>query len=155
MDMSRMSQGQMIAGVGGVVLIVSLFLSWFSGFSVATGIGTVSSSASAFDYFSGMDIIMLIVGIAAIAWAVSGAGGFSLPAHSGWIVALLGVAMVGFTLGVVLEYSNAGIGAWLGFVSTIAITYGAFSASANPAPKAARPATPATPPTPPPAAPTA
>jgi hypothetical protein len=152
--MSKMSQGQMIAGVGGVVLIISLFLDWVSGISVATAAGTFSAGGgNAFDVFSGMDIIMLIVGIAAVVWAVSGAGvGMDLPPYSAWIIAGLGIVVFGWALGWDLENSNAGIGAWLGLAATVAIAWGAFSATANPAPKASEPATPATPP---PAAPSA
>ena len=60
MDMSKLSQGQMIAGVGGIVLIVSLFLDWIS---------TPFGGGTAFDVFSGMDIIMLLIGVAAVAYA--------------------------------------------------------------------------------------
>ena len=122
MDMSRLSRGQMIAGGGAIVLIVSLFLSWESGFGI---------SATAFDLFSGMDIIMLIVGIAVLAYVGSTAMGSSvaLPGNSAMIVALLGVAMVGWTLGWCLEDPIAGIGAWLALASSIAITYGGYEAT--------------------------
>jgi hypothetical protein len=74
MDTSRMSQGHMVAGVGGVLLIVGLFLDWVSGLG------------NAFDAFSGMDIIMLIIGIVAIAWAASaGMGAATPPALSGML----------------------------------------------------------------------
>ena len=119
---------------------------------MATAAGTFSAGGgNAFSVFSGMDIIMLIVGIVTIVWAATGAGlGINLPPYSGWIVAGLGIAIFGFALGWDLEYSNAGIGAWLGLVATIAIAYGAFAASANPAPRAATRAEPPAPAAPPP-----
>jgi hypothetical protein len=153
MDMSKMSQGQMIAGVGGVVLLISLFLDWVSGISLQVGATTVGTGgANAFDVFSGMDIIMLIVAVLAIVWAVSGAVGMALPASTGWVVALLGVVIVGWALGWDLENSNAGIGAWLGLVAAVAIAWGAFAASTRPAVTSSAPARESTP-TPPPTTP--
>jgi hypothetical protein len=147
MDTSKMSQGEMIAGAGGVVLLISLFLDWVSG--ISTPIGTLGGG-SAFDVFSGMDIIMLIVALVAIAWAVSGAAGMDVPASVGWIVGLLGVAIAGWALGWDIENPNAGIGSWLGLAASVAIAWGAFAAGARPAvaPSAEAPAsTPAPPPT--------
>lgn len=144
MDVSRMSQGQMVAGVGGVLLLISLFLDWVSGVTVtaATGVSLSVGGGSAFDVFSGMDIIMLIVAIAGIAWAVASAVGQTVPPQSGLVVGVLGVLITGWCLGWVLENSNAGIGSWLGLVGAIAMTYGAFEAARHPV-VAAGPATPA------------
>jgi hypothetical protein len=99
-----------------------------------------------------MDIIMLIVAVLAIVWAVSGAVGMALPASTGWVVALLGVVIVGWALGWDLENSNAGIGAWLGLVAAVAIAWGAFAASTRPAVTSSAPARESTP-TPPPTTP--
>lgn len=119
MNTSRVDSGQLIAAIGGIVLIISLFLTWLSapfGFP----------SQSAFDAFSAMDIVMLIVGVLAIVVAVATAidAVAGLPANTGWILALLGVAMVGWTVGFDLEQSNAGFGAWLALAASIAIAYG-------------------------------
>jgi hypothetical protein len=112
MDMSRMSQGQMVAAAGGVLLIISLFLSWGEG-------------ADAFDVFSGMDIIMLIIAIVAIVWGVAaGMGTTTPPALSAMLVGVLGVLVVGFTLGTDLEAPDADIGAWLALVASLAIAWG-------------------------------
>ena len=139
MDTSRMSQGQMVAAVGGVLLIVSLFLSWGEG-------------ASAFDAFSGMDIIMLIIGIIAVVWgAAAGMGAATPPVLSAMLVGLLGVVVLGFTLGTDLELEDADIGAWLALVASIAIAWGALAGGSRrvTAPAATRrPATPASPPPP-------
>lgn len=136
MDMSKLNQGQIIAGLGGIVLVVSLFLSWVSGFTVSVATGSASTSASAFDAFSGMDIIMLIVGIAALGLAVAGATGTNLPPGAAPIVSLLGVVVFGWALGWCLENSNAGFGAWLGLVASVAIVFGAFEAGREPRPVA-------------------
>jgi hypothetical protein len=77
-----------------------------------------------------MDIIMVLVGIAAIALAVfAGFDGADLPANAGFIVGLLGVGTIGWALGWVLESSNAGIGAWLGLLAAIAIALGGLEPS--------------------------
>ena len=150
MDTSKLSQGQMIAAIGGIILIISLFLTWLSLPSPFPG-------ASAWDAFSGMDIIMLIVGILAIGWAAVDALGASvnLPANAGWIVGVLGVLMTGWTFGYDIESSNAGIGAWLGLIGSIAIAVGGFGTAAFRTTRATPASTTSTTPTgsaPPPAA---
>ena len=134
----------MIAGVGGIVLVISLFLTWDDSFG----------SQSAFDLFSGVDIILLLIGIAALAYAGLTAAGSAanLPAHSAFVIAVLGVLAVGMALSITLEDSAAGIGAWLGLFASIAIAYGAYETSRSPAARISRPAAP---PPPPPAAPSA
>jgi hypothetical protein len=135
-DMSRINQGQMIAGVGGVVLLISLFLDWIS---VPFG------GASAFDVFSGMDIIMLIIAVIAIGWAGAAAAGQTVPPSSGWIVGLLGVLVAGWCLGWDLENSNAGIGSWLALVGSIAMAWGGLGASLRPTTSTAAPTSTTTP----------
>jgi hypothetical protein len=126
-DMSNLSRGQLIMAGGGLVLIISLFLSWVSILGV---------SGSAFDAFSGMDIIMLIIGIAALAYGVMMAmgGSVGLPGNAALILALLGVVVFGWALGWDLEEPNAGFGAWLGLFASIAIAYGGYDAWKTPAP---------------------
>ena len=135
MDMSRMSQGQMVAGVGGVLLLIGLFLDWVS---LPGGFG-----GSAFDVFSGMDILLLIVAVLAIGWAAAGPAGMTAPTGSAWIVGLLGVGAIGWCLGWDLENPDAGIGAWLGLVGSIAIAWGALEGGRRPAMVRASPAGPA------------
>jgi hypothetical protein len=133
----------MVAGVGGILLLISLFLDWVSGITITnpvTGASISGGGGSAFDVFSGMDIIMLIIAIAGIGWALATAVGQAVPPQSGWIIGLLGVLVTGWTLGWVLENSNAGIGSWLGLVGAVALTYGAFSSGRQPAAAPAAPA---------------
>ncbi|HEY2772182.1 MAG TPA: hypothetical protein VGI87_16520 [Solirubrobacteraceae bacterium] len=134
MDLSKLSRGQLIAGVGGVLLVLSLFLGWVSVFG---------GTQTAFDAFSGMDIIMLVIGAAAVAFAVVTAAEASvdLPANTAVILSVLGVLVVGWALGWVLEEPSAGFGAWLGLIGAGAIVYGGWEAHRSPAPMAAsRPA---------------
>ena len=67
MGTSRLTQGQMTVGIGGIGPIISLFLSWVS---------FLGLSASAFDAFSGMDLVMLVIGLVAVTFALGAAIGF-------------------------------------------------------------------------------
>jgi hypothetical protein len=114
MDISKLRQSQLIVGAAGIVLVISLFLDWVG--------------VSAFSAFSAMDIVMLLVGLAAVGYAALPASGSaqSLPKDSAWIVLLAGVGVVGWALGICLEDADAGIGAWLGLIGSIAIAVGAY-----------------------------
>jgi hypothetical protein len=69
-----------------------------------------------------------------------------LPGTAGVILAVLGVLVVGWALGWVLEEPSAGFGAWLGLIGAGAIAYGGWEAHRSPTPMAAtRPARPAAP----------
>ena len=115
MEISKLRQSQLIVGGAGVVLVISLFLDWVG--------------VSAFSAFSAMDIIMLLVGLGAIAYAAIPASGseLALPRDSSWIVLLLAMAVVGWALGIALEDADAGIGAWLGLIGSGAIAFGAYA----------------------------
>jgi len=144
MEISKLRQSQLIVGGAGVVLVISLFLDWVG--------------VSAFSAFSAMDIIMLLVGLGAIAYAAIPASGseLALPRDSSWIVLLLAMAVVGWALGIALEDADAGIGAWLGLIGSGAIAFGAYAEvrggtlahSVAPAAAAPPPPTPAAPPPP-------
>ena len=115
MDISKLRQSQLIVGGAGVLLVISLFLDWVG--------------VSAFSAFSAMDIIMLLVGLGAVGYAAIPASGseFPLPKDSSWVVLLLAMAVVGWALGIALEDADAGIGAWLGLIASVAIAYGAYA----------------------------
>ncbi len=114
MDISKLRQSQLIVGAAGIVLVISLFLDWVG--------------VSAFSAFSAMDILMLLIGLAALGYAALPASGStqSLPKDSAWIVMLAGVGVVGWALGICLEDADAGFGAWLGLLASIAIAVGAY-----------------------------
>src|SRR3954453_7628005 len=57
----RLSPGALAAGIGGVVLIISLFLDWFS----AGGFGQ-----NAWQFFKFTDIVLLVLGLLAIGYAL-------------------------------------------------------------------------------------
>jgi peptidoglycan/LPS O-acetylase OafA/YrhL len=136
-NMSRMGQGQMVVAVGGVVLIISVFLHWVGG-------------QSAWSAFSSVHILMLLIGIAAVAFAVLPVSGMAVtvPGGAALLVAALGVAVFGFAVGWEFEISGD-IGVWLAILGSLGIAYGAYEASRTPVMPASRvpaPGAPAAPP---------
>jgi hypothetical protein len=133
-DMSRTSQGQMVAGAGGVLLIIALFLHWAGG-------------QSAWNGFTVMHIVMLLIGIAAIAWAVLPATGAAVrvPPSAATLLTALGVAVFGFAAGWELEISGD-IGVWLAILGALGIGYGAYLGSHTTVPARPQPPPPAAPP---------
>lgn len=135
--MSRIGQGQMVTAAGGALLIISVFLHWVGG-------------ESAWSAFSIVHVLMLLVGIAAIAFAVLPASGVTvtMPAEAALIVAALGIAVFGFALGWEFEISGD-IGVWFAILGSLGIAFGAYESSRSPvvpATSAHGPRAPATPP---------
>jgi hypothetical protein len=133
-DMSKLSTGQIVAAVGGALLIISLFLDWISGVTFQLGATSVGGGGvNAWDAFSGMDWIMLLIGLAALALAFAGITGSEaagrLPSWTPWVVSLLGVCIFGWALGWDLENENAGLGAWLALIASGAIAYGGYASA--------------------------
>lgn len=136
MDTSKVSQGQLIAGAGGVLLFIALFLHWAAGQNLWNA--------------SFVEIWLLVVALAAVVWGLAETVGadLSLPAESGLLVALLGMAALGWSFGFETEFSGS-IGVWLALVASVAIVYGGFTATRAPAVRSS-PRRPAPPPSPPP-----
>lgn len=121
MDTSRMSQGEMIAGAGGVALIIFLFLPWFG-------------DLSGWEGQSSTDIYMLITAVVAIATALTAGGGFSLPGitMNGATALLGGVATILLIWLIVFDFPEGvdrGIGIILSLVAAAAIAYGGYTAA--------------------------
>jgi hypothetical protein len=66
MDTSRLTPGDISAGVGGIVLLISLFLPWY-GVSVNVAGFSASENASGWEVFSTIDIILFAIAVVAIA----------------------------------------------------------------------------------------
>jgi hypothetical protein len=135
MDLSRVSQGQLIAGGAGILLFISLFFHWGGG-------------QNACDAFSFVEIWLLFVALAAAIWGLGPVVGvdLGLPAQAGLLVAGLGMAAFGWAFGLETEISGA-IGVWLAIIGSLGIVFGAFSAAQAPAAaRASRPRRTAPPP---------
>jgi len=77
MDTSRLTPADISAGVGGIVLLVSLWLKWY-GVSVSVQGFSASSSASGWEVLSTIDIILFLISLAAIVLVATKAAG-ALP----------------------------------------------------------------------------
>jgi hypothetical protein len=89
MDTSRLTPGDISAGVGGIVLLISLWLPWY-GVSVNVRGFSASSDASGWEVFSTIDIILFLIAVAAIVLVALKAAG-QLPAEVPVPLVLLGL----------------------------------------------------------------
>ena len=142
MDTSRVSFGEMIAGVSGAVLILfMLILDWW-GYDEES-IGSVGFSA--FEWMSFLDIVLFLIGALAVAAAVARAAGAmpsDLPQPPGLIVAAAGALAVLIILfrilipgdgpagvGDLIELdSTRKLGAFLGLIAAGGIAFGGWTA---------------------------
>jgi hypothetical protein len=138
-DMERLSQGQIIAAVAAVVLLVAEFLPWLgaSGSATVTGpSGSISVGGSQnFNLWDGstLDIYALIVAVVALTPAVLAFSGsaeeFSFMSAATFLLGVVGVILVIAFLTVDFpDGASRKIGAWIGLVAMIAIAYGGFRA---------------------------
>ena len=157
MDTSRLTSGDISAGVGGIVLLISLWLPWY-GVSVNVAGFSASEDASGWEVFSTIDIILFLVAIAAIALVVLKAVG-QLPADVPvpMVLLALGALAVLLILYRLIDTPAPGdlpdeidvtrkIGLFIGLIGAAGIVYGGWRANME-TPRA-RPAATTTPPPP-------
>jgi len=132
MNTSQGSQGALIAGAGGALLILFLFLPW---------VGLNGASANGWEVMTIGDIFFLITGLVAIGAAL-GAGGALLPGLTlnGAATLLGGVATVLLLWLLIFDWpegTSRQIWAFLALVAAAAIAYGAYSATQEEGPSRA------------------
>jgi hypothetical protein len=96
MDTSRLTTGDIIAGVGGIVLLISLFLPWY-GVSVDIAGVSASESGSGWEALGFIDILLFLIAVAAIGIVAARAAG-SLPDDLPAPVILLGLGALAVLL---------------------------------------------------------
>lgn len=134
MDTSRISFGEMIAAVSAVLLFLFMFVfDWF-------GVKETPGGASAWQWFSLIDILLFLVIVIAIVAAVLQAvgGAPNLPAPAGQIVLAAGaIAVVLILLRIIFPgdgpfpfdvEATRKIGAFLGLLAAVGIAFGGFTA---------------------------
>jgi hypothetical protein len=144
-DRSRLSEGELIAGIAGVVLLIDLWFDWY-GVNVTAGGGllkgfTIGASANAWQSFGLIDIILFLVALIAIGVAVLRALNRlpEMPWPPATIVTIAGgiaVLLILFRLidtpvdthGVEGVDVSRRFGIWLGLLAAAAITYGGWRA---------------------------
>jgi hypothetical protein len=148
MDFSRLTQGERIAGVSGIALIlIMLIFKWFGVEVSGGGLTLEGESRNAFGAYGFIDIVLFITVVAAIGLVLLSASqtDVGLPVAAGAIVAGLGVLSVVLIVISIIsppEWSVNGvdigdvagadttlkIGVWLGLIASIGVAYGGWRA---------------------------
>jgi hypothetical protein len=135
----RMTQGQLIAGIGAVVLLVAMFLPWIgtSGPSLPAGItvpsGVSTSSSENIWKGSTLDVYLLVTVIVAVIPALlaltDSAEEFSFVSAATFLLGVVAVILIAAYLTVDFpDGADRKIGAFIGAAAAIAIAYGGFRA---------------------------
>src|SRR3954447_21929673 len=121
----RVGYGAVAAGIGGVVLIISLFLNWFA----EGGFGQ-----SGWELFDITDIVLFLLGILAIGYALMDLAGTSvtLPVDRTRALTIIGVIATTLTLEFLIEGSHQAVGLILATLASIAILVGGMLAEMRP-----------------------
>jgi uncharacterized membrane protein len=135
----RMTQGQLIAGIGAVVLLVAMFLPWIgtSGPSLPAGItvpsGVSTSSSENIWKGSTLDVYLLVTVIVAVIPALlaltDSAEEFSFVSAATFLLGVVAVILIAAYLTVDFpDGADRKIGAFIGLVAAIVIAFGGFRA---------------------------
>jgi hypothetical protein len=135
----RMTKGQLIAGIGAVVLLVAMFLPWIgvSGPSIPAGItvpsGVSTSSSENIWKGSTLDVYLLITVIVAVIPALlaltDSAEEFSFVSAATFLLGVVAVILIAAFLTVDFpDGADRKYGAFIGLVAAIVIAYGGFRA---------------------------
>ena len=141
MDVDRLSTGEKIAGIGGVLLFIFMFFDWYS---VDVSNGLLSASATggnAWDWLDVIPIILMLAVIAAVGVAVIRLTDavFEPAVSVNAVVAVLGGISVLLILFRIIDTPgedfpggtvdvNPALGIFLALVAAIAIAYGGYRA---------------------------
>jgi hypothetical protein len=135
--MGRLSQGQMIAAVGGIALLVAMFLPWVgvSGPSLPSGLpgGVDTSTSENIWKGSSLDVYLLITGVVALLPALmaltDSAEEFSFVSAATLLLGVVAVILVIAFLTVDFpDGADRKIGAFIGLGGAIVIAVGGFRA---------------------------
>jgi hypothetical protein len=135
--MGRLSQGQMIAAVGGIALLVAMFLPWVgvSGPSLPSGLpgGVDTSTSENIWKGSSLDVYLLITGVVALLPALmaltDSAEEFSFVSAATLLLGVVAVILVITFLTVDFpDGADRKIGAFIGLGGAIVIAVGGFRA---------------------------
>jgi hypothetical protein len=159
MDTSRLTPVDMIAGVGGIVLLISLFLPWY-GVSVDVAGFSASESATGWEVLSLIDIILFLCAVVAIAVVGARAAGALPPdVPAGLVLLAVGALALLLCLFRIIDIPAGDVpdevdlsrkfGIFLALISSAAIAYAGWRANAErPGGPGTATASPTTPPPP-------
>jgi hypothetical protein len=142
MDTSRLTTGEVIAGIGGIVLLISLFLPWY-GVSVDIAGISASTSGSGWEALGFIDVLLFLISVAAIGIVAARAAG-SLPDDVPAPVILLGLGALAVLLvlyriidipvdGDVPDQVNLSrkVGVFIALIGSAAVAYGGWRTNAE------------------------
>ena len=143
MDTSRVSVGEMIAGVSALALFIFMFLPWFGVDSVeGFGVGDIGIDANAWEAFSFIDILLFLVTVVVLGLVLATAAAATpdLPRPPATVIAAAGalaVVLILFRLifppgvdsavDVDIDMGRK-IGIFLGLIASAGIAYGGWRA---------------------------
>ena len=142
MDLDRLSTGEKVAGGSAVLLFIFMFFDWFK-VEVSSGVGLASAGGNAWEWFSWIDLLMLLTVIVALAVVVIRLSDAIIepPVSLNAVVAILGGLSVICVLFRIIDPPGASqsfagvsvdvgrqIGVFLGLIATAGITYGGYRA---------------------------
>jgi hypothetical protein len=125
--MRRVRIGEIVAGAGGVLLLVSTFLGWYT-------VSGRDDSLTAWGAFGFVDVLLAVVALLGIALAVSEVVGRgpTLPVALGVITTTLGLAGTLLLLYRILnqpgpnDVIGVSAGAWIGLAASLGVFLGAW-----------------------------
>lgn len=129
MDVNKLGMGQRIAAGAAVLLFIDLFLDWYG---AGEGIGSIA--VSAWTAFGFTDLLLMVTILVALALAAQAMGLMSLPVKLSTVLLPLAAVMTLIVLYRLInqpgpnEVVNNEFGAYIGFILTAAIAYGAYRA---------------------------
>lgn len=138
MDVNRLSTGEKIAGVSGILLFIFMFFDWFTA-SASNGFISISVGGSAWDAMEVIPIILMIAIVAAVGVAVVRLTDavFEPAISMNAVVAVLGAISVLLILYRIISPPDSGIseisvdpavGIFLGLIAAAGITFGGYRA---------------------------
>jgi len=147
LDTSRLSFGEMVAGISAVVLFIALFLPWY-GVSIkgAGAFGGASSSGNAWDWYGGRDLLLAAIAVLVAGYVLLRALDVlpaALPFDPALAILVLGGLAVLMVLIGILHIPDHGVGGFakaagidfsrkwglfLGFLASCGIAYGGWAA---------------------------
>jgi hypothetical protein len=136
-ELNRLRRGDVVAAFGGVALLIVMFLDWYGAGGRATFQGQdiqISLGFNAWEAFSVTDLILALTAVSAIGLAVVTASRRSpaLPVAASVITATLGALATLLVFYRILnqpgpnEFFEVKIGAFLGFLSVLAVAVGGY-----------------------------
>jgi hypothetical protein len=146
LDFSKLGQGHRIAAGAGALLFIDLFLNWYSlnvsdvqeAQAKAAGVELPNFAVSGWTAFDFTDILLALVAVLAVAAALQSLGLLTLPVRLSSILLPAAGLMTLWLLYRLFQQPgpndqvNNEYGAYIGFVLTALVAYGAMSAQSEP-----------------------